>query len=534
MKLFKTIFSILAGALLVCSCGDKNQGGNGGGDTPEPPVVKPTTLSATISGNTRTAWSDEDVIIVTNYVDAVEYRDGLLYIAGTDKISANAEVIPISAAELSADGATATFTTTIKRTGLFFAVATNFPEAIVSISNEDVSDRVVLNHITEVSGVEVPFLSAGVGTDSFSFSNVLAVAKYKVNHEKIASLKVTRNDSGKFNTITLSSDGQCELVADNSETAIKVSFPVDCKNVYIPIVPGIKMVSGAKIQGYSLDGAEKFYSNFSSSYFTQADTFVDFGDSGDPSRDKFTPEGNWKLEWVENFDDFDDKVWNYTKRRTYQTISDDIIEVKNGVCSVWAREVRKDDGTAGVNGYTAGDMDSKGKKYFSLGRNGIHGRIDIRCAMDGAAGFWPALWLLTDVANYSGGAFHGEIDIMEHVNYRGVVYQTVHTKESIAQGLGGFQYTTPVNYEAYNIYSVEGDSKGLYFYINGKLTGSFLKKSYNLGEWAFDKSDFYILISNQISGSWVSQDYPGVALPNGENMPCAIKVDFIRYYTSQD
>lgn len=248
--------------------------------------------------------------------------------------------------------------------------------------------------------------------------------------------------------------------------------------------------------------------------------------------DEFTPSGNWKLEWVDDFNGrgMDPATWNQTKRRVYQTLSKDLVATKGGALYIWAREVREDDGTEGVNGYTAGDVDSKGKKYFNLGKDGVHGRLDIRAKMSGAEGFWPAIWMEPD--NYP---YDGEIDIMEHLNYKDFTYHTIHTVESIENPRRphAMQRTAAVNFEDWNIYSVEGDSTGLRMFINDVEVATYTKEEFSEDRYPFDTCEYFLLLSNQISGVWVSRDYPDKILPSGVGMPCYIAIDFVRYYTAQ-
>ncbi len=248
--------------------------------------------------------------------------------------------------------------------------------------------------------------------------------------------------------------------------------------------------------------------------------------------DAFTPSGNWKLEWVDDFNGrgMNPATWNQTRRRSYQTLAKDVASTKGGALYIRARELREDDGTAGVNGYTAGDVDSKGKKYFSLGKDGIHGRLDIRAKMSGAEGFQPAIWMKPD--NYP---YDGEIDIMEHLNYKDFTYHTIHTIESIEnpRRTSAMQRTAAVKYEDWNIYSVEGDSTGLRLFINDEQVASYSKEESGGDRYPFDTCEYFLLISNQISEVWAGRDYPGKILPSGVGMPCYIAIDFVRYYTAQ-
>ena len=56
-----------------------------------------------------------------------------------------------------------------------------------------------------------------------------------------------------------------------------------------------------------------------------------------------------------------------------------------------------------------------------------YGKIEIRAKLESAQGAWPAIWMLAEQKKYGDYPRNGEIDIMEHLNYDTIIYQTTHS-----------------------------------------------------------------------------------------------------------
>lgn len=65
-----------------------------------------------------------------------------------------------------------------------------------------------------------------------------------------------------------------------------------------------------------------------------------------------------------------------------------------------------------------------GGLYTKHKRTIEYGKVEVRAKLGQAQGAWPAIWMLPDrdIAWPNGG----EIDIMEHLNFDPMAYQTVH------------------------------------------------------------------------------------------------------------
>ena len=154
-----------------------------------------------------------------------------------------------------------------------------------------------------------------------------------------------------------------------------------------------------------------------------------------------------------------------------------------------------------------------------------YGRIEICARLENAQGAWPALWMLPqeDIKWPDGG----EIDIMEHLNYDNIFYQTVHSYYTYVLN----EKTNPPSHavvefdrSVYNIFAVEKYSDKLVFYLNGNKT--FEYKNINIddskGQFPFD-TPYYILMDMQLGGNWVGPI-------NKSQLPVAMYIDWVRVY----
>jgi beta-glucanase (GH16 family) len=231
----------------------------------------------------------------------------------------------------------------------------------------------------------------------------------------------------------------------------------------------------------------------------------------------------WKLVWQDEFDQpqLDFTEWDLCKRGTSDwddTMSDDphLIELKDGLLRLHGlvNEDRKKDASA----YLTGGVTSSGKFHF------FHGRLEVRARFKCAQGAWPAIWLLPTGLRWPAG---GEIDIMEHLNFEDVVYQTIHTPYTIeakkkAQPDDNVR-TTPIDKDDFNVYGIEWDADRILFLVNGKNTFSY-KRDTKKGpeQWPFTHP-MYVILSMQVGGSWVGD-------PNPKDYPAYMEIDWVRVY----
>lgn len=232
----------------------------------------------------------------------------------------------------------------------------------------------------------------------------------------------------------------------------------------------------------------------------------------------------WKLVWQEDFNtaQLDTTVWTRVPQgkaqwRDQMTDKDDrCYAMQDGKLQLWG--IRNNDNLSDQRPYLTGGVYSKEKFAFQ------YGRIVVRAKLEPAQGAWPAIWLLPQ-----GGATwpkHGEMDIMEHLNYDGAVYQTIHSNYTQHQG----QKENPPHFGKANIiagqfntYAVEWYPDRLVFLVNDAITFTYPKVA-NAGadQWPFDRP-FYIILSQQLGGDWVGE----VAL---DQLPVKMEIDWVKVY----
>ncbi|AZA84337.1 beta-glucanase [Chryseobacterium lactis] len=164
--------------------------------------------------------------------------------------------------------------------------------------------------------------------------------------------------------------------------------------------------------------------------------------------------------------------------------------------------------------YLTGGVQSKDKKDFGLGR------IEIRAKFSSARGAWPALWMLSSTGNYPEG---GEIDIMEHLNYDKLVYQTIHTKYTLANGNPNVpqRFAQVPIAEGFNTYAIEKHQDSIVFFVNNKRSFAYPRTTTN--QFPFADVNHYLLLDMQLGGSWVGHVDP-------TTLPVEMEIDWVKFY----
>ena len=231
----------------------------------------------------------------------------------------------------------------------------------------------------------------------------------------------------------------------------------------------------------------------------------------------------WKLVWQDEFDQaqLDPAKWAPCKRGTSDwddTMSADprLIELKDGLLRLhgMANEDRQKDPSS----FLTGGVTSAGKFQFQ------HGRMETRARFKSAQGAWPAIWLLPTGMQWPAG---GEIDIMEHLNFEDLIYQTIHTPYTIAAKKttkpDDNVRTTPVKKDEFNVYGLEWDPDKIVFLVNGKPSFTYKRdEAKGPDQWPFSHP-MYVILSMQIGGSWVGD-------PIAAQYPAYIEIDWVRVY----
>lgn len=235
-------------------------------------------------------------------------------------------------------------------------------------------------------------------------------------------------------------------------------------------------------------------------------------------------EPKWKLVWQDEFGKkgvIDDSKWSKIPRGTadwnnYMSDDNRLYDVKNG--KLILRGMVNDRTDSDTARFITGGVYSKDK--FSI----KNGKVEIRAKLPSAQGCWPAFWMLPNTAQWPLG---GEIDIMEHLNFDEVVYQTVHSPYTYTLGIKDnppHHTTAKVDASEYNVYGVEKYPDKIVFTLNGEKTLEYPRiETDKEGQFPYDDEPYYILLDMQLGGSWVG----GV---NPEQLPVQMEIDWIRVY----
>lgn len=231
----------------------------------------------------------------------------------------------------------------------------------------------------------------------------------------------------------------------------------------------------------------------------------------------------WKLAWKDEFNGnkLNPKSWERCEEggadwMRHMSPLDSLCKVKNGVLELWG--ILTPEGLNENRPYITGGVYSEGLRSI---RNG---RFEVRARFDCAQGFWPAIWLMPDVKiSWPTG---GEIDIMEHLNFEDIAYQTVHSSHTYykREPKSKNSQTTPIDKSVFNIYTVEVSDSEITFYINDAKTFTYSKMEPTPeGQFPFADHPFYIILSAQLGGSWVGNIEP-------QDLPVKMEIDYVRVY----
>ncbi len=168
-----------------------------------------------------------------------------------------------------------------------------------------------------------------------------------------------------------------------------------------------------------------------------------------------------------------------------------------------------------------------------------YGYVEVRARFDSVQGVWPAIWMMPK-SGYS-WPNGGEIDIMEHLNYEGSVYQTIHySKANNGQDSGSANvhpYFKTGDKTQWHTYGMEWTPEAIIFYLDGAKTGTFSKPTDSSVYWPFDdpNNEFYLLIDQQIGGSWVENaGAGGIDTATLQNSGAAFDIDYVRVYSTEN
>ena len=131
-----------------------------------------------------------------------------------------------------------------------------------------------------------------------------------------------------------------------------------------------------------------------------------------------------------------------------------------------------------------GGVTTRGKFSFT------YGKVEIRAKLGHVQGAWPAFWMLPSHAP-KGEGYPGEIDIMEHLNFDHICYQTVHTHYTLDLGIKTNPVShavAPFNSEEFNVFGLEWSADKLVFTVNGRPTFTYPRiQTDKAGQWPYDQ-----------------------------------------------
>ena len=218
-------------------------------------------------------------------------------------------------------------------------------------------------------------------------------------------------------------------------------------------------------------------------------------------------EENWN--WSEGAHGWgNSEAQNYTKERANSFVSKGSLKIV----------ALKD----GKGKWTSARLNSRWKKAFT------YGYIEFRAKVPVQKGSWPALWMMSDKAEYGQWPRSGEIDLMEHAagTWKEKTYGTAHCKAGYGGSPVKSEYTVVKKIEEkWHTYGLLWTEDCLTWYCDGEPFSEYknphdTEKSENT--WPFDK-DFYIIMNVAMGGSL------GGEIPK-DAVSCQMEVDYVRWY----
>ncbi len=228
----------------------------------------------------------------------------------------------------------------------------------------------------------------------------------------------------------------------------------------------------------------------------------------------------WTLVWHDEFNgpDIDPRKWEwevngdgggnnelqfYTNSRSNSFIEDGKLVIK---------AIKEDYHT---KRYTSARMRTRNRGDWK------YGRFEARMKLPYGRGMWPAFWMLPTDWVYGGWPTSGEIDIMEMLGHEtNKAYGTIHWGDSPAtrqQAGGNYVLPTGTYAGSFNTFTVEWDSVGFKWYINGNRYFSYTKGH------PFDQR-FHILLNLAVGGNWPGNPDDFTIFPQ------MMYVDYVRVY----
>ena len=234
---------------------------------------------------------------------------------------------------------------------------------------------------------------------------------------------------------------------------------------------------------------------------------------------------DWRIIWEDHFDNakLDTTKWtrippNNADWGKHMTSNQQCYSISNG--NLFLKGITNQDTLNDPRPFLTGGIYSKGKFAFQ------YGKIEIRAKLESAQGAWPAIWMLAEQKKYGAYPKNGEIDIMEHLNFDDIIYQTTHsyyTLELKQKETPPHHGTAKVDTSRFNTYGLEWYPDKLVFTLNDEETFIYPRvNGVDSSQWPYDQP-FYVLIDQQLGGAWVGKVNP-------DNLPVQMIIDFVKVY----
>jgi beta-glucanase (GH16 family) len=168
--------------------------------------------------------------------------------------------------------------------------------------------------------------------------------------------------------------------------------------------------------------------------------------------------------------------------------------------------------------YTSARCITQDKVEFTYGR--VEARIDI----PNGQGIWPAFWMLGANFPEIGWPLSGEIDILENIGEKNIVYGALHGPGYSGVDNIGHVYRADVNFdEGFHVYAIDWDPYVIRWYVDGELVNSTSVNDLDGAQWVYDH-DFFLLMNVAVGGYWPGNPDDSTAFPQ------EMIIDYLRVY----
>lgn len=233
----------------------------------------------------------------------------------------------------------------------------------------------------------------------------------------------------------------------------------------------------------------------------------------------------WKLVWKDDFNEaqLDSTKWSRIPEggsdwNRHMSTDDACFKIEDG--NLYLLGINNPDKKKDPRPFITGGIWSKHKFAFQ------YGRVEIRAKLGSAKGAWPAMWMLAELNKYGDYPRNGEIDIMEHLNFDSIIYQTTHSHYTLNLGKKDnpkHSGTAAIDAGVYNVYGVSWYPDKIVFQLNGKDTFVYPRvEGVDPSQWPYDQP-FYLLIDQQLGGNWVGK-------VDTTQLPVEMVVDWVKVF----